>query len=89
MPGRILLNVLYRVFGLSLASFNADMIFNHNISKQLRHLGTIGSLNNDDGEVDENGKKALGLDFHNNFARASPFFVHFFAVNARLRRENA
>ena len=48
----------------------------------------LGSLNNDDGEVDENDKKALGLDFHNNFARASPFFVHFFAVNARLRREN-
>ena len=49
----------------------------------------LGNLNNDDGEVDENGKKALGLDFHNNFARASPFFVHFFAVTARLRRENA
>ena len=26
---------------------------------------------------------------HNNFARASRFFVHFFAVTARLRRENA
>ena len=26
---------------------------------------------------------------NNNFARASRFFVHFFAVIARLRRENA
>ena len=26
---------------------------------------------------------------NNNFARASHFFVHFFAVFARLRRENA
>ena len=26
---------------------------------------------------------------NNKFARASRFFVHFFAVSARLRRENA
>ena len=26
---------------------------------------------------------------NNNFARASPFFVHFFPIFARLRRENA
>ena len=32
----------------------------------------------------------LGLDQqNNNFARASRFFVHFFATIARLRRENA
>ena len=50
------------------------------------HL-TIGS---DDGDVNENDKKAIGLDWHNNnFARASLFFVNFFAVTARLRRENA
>ena len=51
--------------------------------------GAIGSLSNDDGDSDgnENGKKVIGLD--NNFARASRFFVHFFAVAARLRRENA
>ena len=31
-----------------------------------------------------------GLDWqNNNFALASPFFVHFFAVVARLQRENA
>ena len=45
----------------------------------------MGSLSNED------GKKAIGLDWqNNNFARGSRFFVvHFFAVTARLRRENA
>ena len=48
----------------------------------------LGSLSNDDGDVNENGKKAIGLDKqNNNFARASRFFVHFFVVTARLRRE--
>ena len=33
-------------------------------------------------------QKAIGLDWqNNNFARASRFFVHFFAVPAQLRRE--
>ena len=50
----------------------------------------LGSLSNDDGDRNENGKKTIGLDKqNNNFARASRFFVHFFAVLARLRRENA
>ena len=49
-----------------------------------------GSLSNDDGDVNENGIKATGLDWkNNNFARALRFFVHFFVVSARLRRENA
>ena len=48
----------------------------------------LGSLSHEDGDVDENGKKAIGLDCqNNNFARASRFFVHFFAVTARLRRQ--
>ena len=45
----------------------------------------IGSLHNDDGDGDgnENGKKAIGLDKQNNsFARASCFFVHFSATVA-------
>ena len=51
---------------------------------------TIGRLSNDDGDGKENGKKAIGLDWqNNNFARASRFFVHFFAVSARLQRESA
>ena len=42
-----------------------------------------------DGEGNEQGKKAIGVDWlNNNCARASRFFVHFFAVTARLRREN-
>ena len=44
---------------------------------------SIGSLSNDDGDVNENGKKAKGLDWQNNSsARASRFFVHFFAFSA-------
>ena len=48
----------------------------------------MGSLRNKDGYGNENGKTAIGLDREsNNFA--SRFFVHFLAVNARLRRDNA
>ena len=45
---------------------------------------------NDDGDGNENGKKAVGLNKqNNNFARASRFFIHFSAVFARLQRETA
>ena len=38
----------------------------------------------------KNGRKAIGLDWQNkNFARASRFLVHFFAVTSRLRRETS
>ena len=47
------------------------------------------TLSNDDGDVNENGNNAIGLDWqNNNFARASRFFVHFFAVVARLEHES-
>ena len=50
----------------------------------------LGSLRNDDGDGNENGKKAIGLDKqNNNFASATPFFVHFSTVVARLQRETA
>ena len=50
----------------------------------------VKNLSNDDGDGNENGKKATGLDRQNsNFVRVSRFFVHFFAVVARLRRESA
>ena len=50
----------------------------------------MGRLSKDDGGGNESGKKAIGLDWqNNNFARASHFFVHFFAVTARLRRKTA
>ena len=43
-----------------------------------------------DGDVNGDGKKAVGLDWqNNNFARVSRFFVHFFPVTARLRRETS
>ena len=38
---------------------------------------------NDDGK--ENGKKYVFISTNNNFARASRYFVHFFAVVAPLR----
>ena len=48
-----------------------------------KHIQTLGSLNNYDGDGNKNGKNAIGLDQQNNiFARASCLFVHFFAVTA-------
>ena len=57
--------------------------------ESLRPL-SLGSLSNDDADGNENGKKAIGLiskttTFHVYHA----FFVHFFAVIARLQRESA
>ena len=50
----------------------------------------LGGLSNDDDDGKQNGKKTIGLDWqNNNFASASRFFVHFFAVAAGLRRESA
>ena len=53
-------------------------------------LLVLGCLSNDDVDGNENGKKAIGLDWQNsNLARASRFFVHFLAVAARLQRDSA
>ena len=43
-----------------------------------QQLGSLfGSLSNDDGDRNEDGKKAIGLDWKNNsFARAPRFFAH-------------
>ena len=50
----------------------------------------LGSLSNDNGDVNENGKKAIGSDWQNyNFERASHLFINFYAVTAQLRCENA
>ena len=44
---------------------------------------TLGSLSNNDGDVNKNG--TIGLDWqNNNFEGAPRFFVHFFSVTARL-----
>ena len=56
----------------------------------MQQLPTLGGLSNDDVDGNENGKKAIVLDWQNkNFALASRIFVHFFAVAARLRRETS
>ena len=52
-------------------------------------LGLKG-LRSNEGDDNGNTTKAIGLiKKNNNFARASRFFVHFFAITARLRCENA
>ena len=48
----------------------------------------IGSLSTDDGDGNGNvTKSSIGLIGKKNFARASHFFVHFFAVTLSLPRE--
>ena len=50
----------------------------------------LESLSNDDGDANENGKKAIGLDWQNNdSACASHVFVDFLTVTTRVQRENA
>ena len=50
----------------------------------------LGSFSNEDGDGNEDVKKAIGLFMqNNNFARVTRFFEHFFTVLARPRRENA
>ena len=71
---RPLLNVPYLIFE------SVDKIMSHHD----RSIEIRESLRNDDGDGNKNGKKAIGSDWqNNNFARASRFFVDFFAVTAR------
>ena len=44
----------------------------------------MGSLSNNDGDGNKNGKKAIGLDWQNRM-----LFVHFLAIIARLRHETS
>ena len=48
----------------------------------------IGSLSNDDGDVNRDGKKSnwFRLETDNYSARASRFFVHFFVVAVRYTK---
>ena len=50
-----------------------------------------GSFGNVDGNGNENGKKSnkFILDQNNNFAHASRFSAHFFAILARMRHETS
>ena len=55
-----------------------------------KNFSFLGSLSNNNGDINKNSKKEIGLDLrNNNFECASHFFVHFFAVTAQLRRKNA
>ena len=47
----------------------------------------VGTLRSDDSDGNGDATKAIGLKTIQQ--RASRFFVHFFAVTERLRRENA
>ena len=70
----------------------ADIYLHHRKDKRLYasvyRLDTVifsflsfGNLSNNDGDANEDSKKAIGLGWHNNnSARASRFFVHFCAV---------
>ena len=50
----------------------------------------LWSLSNDDTNRNDTGNNVIGLNWqNNNSARASRFFVHFFAVTAQLQRESA
>ena len=51
----------------------------------------IGSLNNDNSDGQENGKRAIGLYLPNNnfVTSALRFLIHFFAVVAGLQSETA
>ena len=52
-------------------------------------LQILGTLRSNDGVGNENVKKAKGsINKNYNFLHASRFFVHFFTITARLRREN-
>ena len=51
---------------------------------------SVGSFSNNDGDGNENVKKVIGLLSKTTSLHVHhTFFVHFFAVTARLRRENA
>ena len=51
---------------------------------------SVGSFSNGDGDSNENVKKAIGLLSNTTSLHVHhTFSVHFFAVTARLRHENA
>ena len=55
-----------------------------------RLLPVLGSFSNDDGDGNQDVKKVIGLLRKTTTLHVyHAFFVHFFTVLARLRRENA
>ena len=49
----------------------------------------LKGLRSNEGDDNGNTTKAIGLIKKNNNCARARFFVHFFAITARLRRENA
>ena len=66
-----------------------NISYTDKIWNQVAARVSIGSFSNDNGDDKQDVKKAWFIMQNNNFARALRFFVHFFTVLARLRRENA
>ena len=62
------------------------------LTSAMRQIGFVRSVirrfSNNNGDGNENVKKAIGI-LSKTTTRASYFFQHFFAVTARLLRENA
>ena len=69
---------------------NQSAVFVSSSASGFSQIIKLGTLCDDYGDCNENGKKLIGLDWqNNNFARASCFFLHYVAVTARLQRESA
>ena len=80
-PAKLLINTVF-LSGCGRHLLTATMY-------RYQSLRLLGSLSNDDGDGNEDGKKAIGLDWQNNNSARARSFVHFFAVVARLQRGNA
>ena len=57
-------------------------------SRTIKQVFIVGSLSNDDGDDNENGKKAVGSISKTTTLLVHHFFAHLFAIVSRLRREN-
>ena len=66
------------------------MVWNGNMNLKVITGLLSGSLSNDDGDGNENGEKAIGLLNKTTTLHVHhTFFVHFFAVVARLQHQSA
>ena len=80
----------YRFFHWLLRGCPGNLVTIRPPKRPMVQFYSIGSLSKNDSDDNENIKIAIGLDWqNNNFARTSRFFVHFYAVVARLQRETA
>ena len=81
---------IYRFFDWLLRGCPGNLVTFRPPKRPMVQFYSTGSLSNHNSDDNENVKIAIGLDWqNNNFARTSRFFVHFYAVVARLQRESA